>query len=433
MHFFKKITKILSDYRIEIMAYLLTRIFLMATLSLFFSSGVFLEDINVIFYYATHPFSLITGSFAGGVETAFGAYSPLQPLFYFPFTLSGLGLDSIRLATFVFEFLTFLLMILMVDRHAKKGFAHKAAWLFVFVPLTWVMSIVWAQDETLAALFLLIIVYFKLEKKDDLAALFLGLACIASKIVPFIIFIPLLLTAKNKKRTSLLALLPILIIYIPVQLNYKLLGIGSPVLEHLSIVTLEHGSLSVVHPLKLIFGSMVNWNYISLVLMATSFIAYYFYLFRKYRKNEIPDFIDMALVCFFIYFIFFYAMISPAHYIFIVALLLLRLAMIEKINTREALILLLLSASSISWKVVHLISVASKNPGFQEFGVLNTLSRMHAGLVGTQFLAVEELALIFITLSVIFNYLLFFLCRYSKEFLEKTQDALVPGNPVGNA
>jgi len=400
------------SYKKEIGLYFLTRIALIWVLITYFNSTAFLDDINILYYFGTHPLCLITGSFTEAASTVFGAYSPLQPLIYTPFIAICNSLNGVRLATFTFEFLTLLMMILIGDKIIKKETLHKMVLIYILIPLSWVENIVWAQDEILAALFLLVVLYFKLKDKEDLAALSLGLTCVCSKIIPLIIFVPLLLTANNKKRTFLLAILPIVAIYLPVNYNYRLLGIGSPFLAQI-YSNIGGGALTIPYLFKLLTDSSIQWGVLAFILLSASFLAYYAYLFYRYQRKDMPNFIDMLIVSFLIYFVLFFGAIHPEHYIFIFPILLLRLAMLDKINIKETLLMVILSISSITWKVLHLIGYIYQNPAYVSgYAAPNRFFELHSNLIGNQFFKLEEIIFLVITLVIIIRYLIFFVRRH---------------------
>ena len=399
------------SYKKEIGLYFLTRIALIWVLITYFNSTAFLDDIKILYYYGTHPLCLITGSFIEAAGTAFGAYSPLEPLIYAPFTAICNSLNGVRLATFTFEFLTLLMMILIGNKIIKEDTLHKIVLIYILIPLSWVESIVWVQDEILAALFLLVVLYFKLRDKEDLAALSLGLTCVCSKIIPLIIFVPLLLTANNKKRTFLLAILPVVAIYLPVNYNYRLLGIGSPFLAQ--IHSNIGSALTIPYLFKLLTDSSIQWGVLAFILLSASFLAYYAYLFYRYRREDMPNFIDMLIVSFLIYFVLFFGAIHPEHYLFILPILLLRLAMLDKINIKETLLLLILSISSITWKVLHLGGFIYQNPAYVSgYAAPNRFLEFHNNLIGNQFFKLEEIVFLVITLVIIIRYLIFFIRRH---------------------
>ena len=397
----------LLNYKKEIGSYFLTRIALIGVLITYFNSTAFLDDIHMLYYGGTHPLCLITGSFIKAAGISF-TYAPLEPLIYAPFTAICNSLNGVRLATFTFEFLTLLMMILIGNKIIKEDTLHKIVLIYILIPLSWVESIVWVQDEILAALFLLVVLYFKLKDKEDLAALSLGLTCVCSKIIPLIIFVPLLLTANNKKKTFLLTILPILAIYLPVNYNYRLLGIGSPFLAQIHS-NIGPGSLSIPYLFKLILDSSIQWGVLCFFLLSASFLIYYAYLFHKYQKKNMPNFIDMSIVSFLICFVFFWQT-HPEYYIYILPILLLRLAMLDKINTKETLLLLILSISSITWKVLHLVGYISQNPAYVSgYAAPNRFLEFHNNLIGNQFFKLEEIIFLVITLVIVIRYLIFFL------------------------
>ena len=402
----RKVNRVLN-YKKEIGLYFLTRIALIGVLITYFNSTAFLDDIHMLYYGGTHPLCLITGSLAG----ISGTYAPLEPLIYAPFTAICNSLNGVRLATFTFEFLTLLMMILIGNKIIKEDTLHKIVLIYILIPLSWVESIVWAQDEILAALFLLVVLYFKLRDKEDLAALSLGLTCVCSKIIPLIIFVPLLLTANNKKKTILLTILPLVAIYLPINYNYKLLGIGSPFLAQIHL-NMPVGSLSIPYLFKLLTDYPIQWSLLSFILVSASLLIYYAYLFYKYQKKDMPDFIDMSIVSFLICFVFFWQT-HPEYYIYILPILLLRLAMLDKINIKETLLLLILSISSITWKVLHLVGYISQNPAYVSgYAAPNRFLEFHNNLIGNQFFKLEEIIFLVITLVIVIRYLIFFLKRH---------------------
>lgn len=401
----------LLNYKKEIGLYFLTRIALIWVWIKYLNPTALGGDISVYYYYGTHPLCLITGSFIEAAGTAFGAYSPLEPLIYAPFTAICNSLDGVRLATFTLELLTLLMMILIGNKIVKEDTLHKIVLIYILIPLTWVESIVWVQDEILAALFLLVVLYFKLEDKEDLAALSLGLTCVFSKIIPLIIFVPLLLTANNKKKTFLLTMLPILAVYLPVNYNYRLLEIGSPFLAQIHS-NISAGSLSITYLFKLLTDFPIQWGVLSFILVSASLLIYYAYLFCKYQSRDMPDFIDMLIVSFLIFFIFFWQTRSE-YYIYILPILLLRLGMLEKINIKEILLLLILSISSISWKISYQLNpICQYRTIVSGHAASNRFFEFYCKLIGNQFFKLEEIIFLVITLVIIIRYLIFFLKRH---------------------
>jgi hypothetical protein len=397
------------NYKKEIGLYLATRIALTWVWIKYLNPTALDGDISILYYYGTHPLCLITGSFTEGARTAFGAYAPLEPLIYAPFTAICNSLDGVRLAIFTLELLTLLMMILIGNKIVKEDTLHKIVLIYILIPLTWAESIVWVQDEILAALFLLVVLYFKLEDKEDLAALSLGLTCIFSKIIPLIIFVPLLLTANNKKKTFLLTMLPILAVYLPVNYNYGLLGIGSPFIAQMQSTNMCVGSLAIPYLFELIIDSSIQRGVLSFLLISASLLSYYTWLLYKCRGKDVPNFIDMSVVSFLIFFIFFWQTRSE-YYIYLLPILLLRLGMLEKINIKETLLLLILSISSISWKISYQLNpICQYRTIVSEYAASNRFFEFYCNLIGNQFFKLEEIIFLVITLVIVIRYLIFFL------------------------
>jgi hypothetical protein len=410
--------KLLLKFKKEIGIYLLTRIALIWVLIKYLDSAAFLDDIHFLYFYATHPLCLITGSFIEGAGVGAGAYAPLEPLILAPFTELINGINSIRLATFTFEFITLIMMIIIGNKIIKEDILHKTILIYILIPLSWVENIIWAQDEILSALFILIVLYFKLKNKDDLAALSLGLTCICAKIVPFIVFVPLLLTSRNKKRTFLLVVLPILAFLIPINMRYKLLGIENPF--YLQIINGGFYSLTIPYLFKLIFDTQINWGILAFILLSVSFFFYYSYLVYRYWQNNMPDFIDMSIISFLLYFVFFFGGIHPEHYIFILPVILLRLAMLDKINFKEIELLIILSISSITWKISALLDILAKNNIDLKGSVLPIeVLEAHNKWIGNRFFKLEQVILLTITLMLIFRYIIIFIRKLENASIAK--------------
>lgn len=398
---------IILKFKKEILFYLISRIILIWIIIRYLNSASFLDDIHSMYFFGVHPFCLITGSFLGeGI--IFGAYAPLEPFIYAPFISIANDINGVRLVAFIFEFLSLLMMIIIGNDIIKENILHKAIFIYVIVPLSWVLNIIWAQDEILAAFFLLTIIFFKMKEREDLAALLLGMACIFSKIILLIILIPLIMTSKDKIKSLILTIFPVLIIYVPINLWYSYLGFESPFLVQILSANSNY-ALTIPYLLRIISNFNINWGILAFALLSASFIIYYSYLAYRYKSKDMPNFIDMVLVSFLIYLIFSFASIHPEQYIFILPIIILRLAMLDRLNSVEVLLLFAISASSITWKGLAMLRFLSENlTHVQANAIPHKALEIHNNLIGTQFFKSEEIIFLGLTILLILRYFLIF-------------------------
>jgi len=408
----------LWKFRNEIMFYLVTRVALIFFIIKYMGSMSFLDDIKFMYLFGSNPICLMTGSFMESASILCGAYAPLEPFIYAPFVFITSDINGIRLAAFIFEFAVLIMMIIIGNNVITENILHKTVLIYIILPLSWVEDIIWAQDEILAALFLMIIIFLETIERQKLAAFFLGITCVFSKIVPFVVFVPLCLLSRDKIRTIILAIAPILAVYVPVNFWYNRIGIDNPTICQILAGNSNKGitipyllrTLSVPDILKDSLNLQINWGVFAFVLLLISYVIYYVYLIYRYKKRDLPNIYDMILVSFFIYLVFSFAQIHPEQYIFILPIILLRLAILDRINLTEFFYLLTFSLSSILWKGIVMLRFLSANPSYiQESMLPHKILELHNNIIGNQFLKFEEFIVLSITLIVIVRYFIIFI------------------------
>lgn len=193
--------------------YVLSRVVLYLVLYLVIRSDTAGGDLEA-FYYPQAD-GVLSGKVPGRDFPT--AYSPLFPvllaLAYLPFPESFV---SAPVLLFILADLACLLLLRCLVRDiVGREFISRATWLFMLCPLTWVVSVHYAQDEILTALVIVAAIHLINKGKCSVAALGTGVGITLTKATTAIVGLALLLRPQPKRNLpeSALLIAPLVVVY----------------------------------------------------------------------------------------------------------------------------------------------------------------------------------------------------------------------------
>jgi hypothetical protein len=409
---------ILSDYKKEIALYFATRFLVFFIVVFFLNSGIFFDDIKFMMASGSHPFQIITGDVLQNNPMENAAYSPLEPFLYAPFVFLIQTVNGVRMTTFVFEMLTFFLLLVVANKMTNLKDSKKIVMIYILLPITWIESILWAENEIISSFFLMLCVYFIVKDNEKFSSLTIGLAAIFSKIINVIMILPLVIKAKDKKMTLFLAVIPILIIYLPLVFNNKTTGTSSSFGFWINFGG-DIGAITFQGLARLIFGQN---RYISNFLFALMVLFYLAYCAYLYFKTEKINFLNAIIIVYLIYFLFGSNAIHPEYYLIIIPVILLKLGVENILSLKEIAIITLYSVSLILTKIFYLLNFVSTSSS-TSYSFLSNVLNFHNQIIGNQFLVYEELFFLILSLGIGVRYIVFCLhTPASAEELQRVKD-----------
>jgi hypothetical protein len=142
-------------------------------------------------------------------------YSPYFPYLMASFILFLNDARMIPIGLIVFDALVFFLSSRYTARVLSSGAQRMFQWIYVLIPTIWFFTVRANQDEIIMAFFLILSTLLILEKQEELGGISMGLGFLFTKFLIGLFFIPILLKARNKLRTTGLMCVVILIGYLP--------------------------------------------------------------------------------------------------------------------------------------------------------------------------------------------------------------------------
>jgi hypothetical protein len=407
----------LSEYKKEIFLYFATRFLLFLVVVVFLNSGIFFDDIKFMMDSGAHPFQILTGEVFLHYPAENAAYAPLEPFLYTPFVSLFQSVNGVRMTTFMFEMLTFFLLIILSAKLTDINSGKKIILLYILLPITWIESILWAENEIISSFFLLLCIFFIIKDNEKLSSLTIGLSCIFSKIINAIMILPLVIKAKNKKIVLLFSIIPILIVYIPMFLNRRTTGTSNSFMFWITFGG-DIGAITFQGLFHLIFGQNQYFSYLMFALMVFLYLSYCAYIYSTPKKI---NFLNVIIIVYLIYFLFGSNAIHPEYYLIILPVILLKLGLENLVNLKEIAIITTYSISLIACKIFYLLNhiFTYKSPDIQ---FINTVLNLHNQFIGNQFLFYEELFFLLVSLGISVRYIVFCLNTPSpKEELQREQ------------
>lgn len=367
-------------------------------------------DISALYFLGEHPFPLYILSIndLSRLAEGYAAYSPLESWIYAPFAILLNDLASVRLVSFASEFLILIMMITIGRSVVKEDELHKIVLIYILIPCTWIANILLAQDEVLIALFLLAITYLKLYSEEGFAAMMLGVAAVSSKMTILLALVPLILSSKEKIKVAAYALLPVFIIYMPVQLYIYLTHVKNPILAQM-----EFGPSLTINHLIANFWHEGFESHSTTIFLAVVFCIYSLFVYKIGILKQEVNFMDMTIVVFLSYLVFYCGWIRPEHYSIILPVILLRLAMLDAINGINTFALFSLYTSVAAWNLIYILREIVQYPALLQQAVqihfVNILINSHQLLIGNNHLRIEENALALICIAISMAFLIYFM------------------------
>ena len=164
-----------TGFAVWILVFLLIRCSIIVALYLFTGGNEVASDVSYHRMLLDRPFAIINGT----AQHAVASYAPLQSFLTWP--IYNIYIEvfpdfiAIRLLMVTFELLGFILLFMILNRmttNSEVG-ATIPKYLFflivVFAPHQFLASTVFVQDEIICSLFLLLCLWFKLNKQHLLA------------------------------------------------------------------------------------------------------------------------------------------------------------------------------------------------------------------------------------------------------------------------
>jgi hypothetical protein len=282
----------------------------------FTGGGEFTSD-TWVFNLALHPLSVITFS----SDASLYSQPPLFPIFLAPLAipLSKIAAEFLasRISYTIIEFLMFLVMAVLVDRSPEFTRKSRRAVMIILAlsPLGFMTGAVMRQEEAIVAFFVAMVLLAVKNSRFRWAAVLVILGILTGKILFGIVFVALLIVARDKKEIYYWGILPAVVILS----LYSLAGyLTTGVTPFLDFAPTAVPYCSSVFNFILYYiwmtGPFMKW--VSLILLAAA-IAVIWPLIRKTGRDDFP--VVLLLVFCILFFIFYH--INSEYYIFALPLL----------------------------------------------------------------------------------------------------------------
>lgn len=402
------------------MLYVGSRVFLILVMVLFLESGTFIVDIHFHYYFAQNPAALLTGEYITVIPGLMGVHPPLYPFLLAPFAILIPTIDSVRIAFFFFEFLTFFAFIFLLN--GEKSNSRFFILMFILNPLMWMPNVVWLQDEIITALFLLVVIHLR-RKNEPAAAVFLGFSLLFAKFFILIAFIPFILTALRKVRASLFILIGT-VPYLIIRALTGYFSLSSPFTVFYSDVP-----VSGINFLNLILlVSNINLRIFFPLFVGVGLLMYYGYYLRGLPSCNSEGFLRLCLYSYIIFFLF-YPQTEPEYFVIFFPLLLGYLYSRDHDKTKECVFLSLLGLAAWGWQASFALQQVANNLFENPSNIILSILNMHDALIGNDMLLLEQVLFISIAVVILVRYIGYHLT----EITSKTEEQILESEPCGNS
>lgn len=291
--------------------FILLRIIILALLYRLTGGSEFTSD-TWVYNLGLHPLSVVTFS----SDASLYSQPPFFPIFLAPLAIpllkiAGKFLAS-RISYTIIELLMFLVMAVFVARSSEFAPKSKRAIMTVLAlsPLGFMTGAIMRQEEAVVALFVAIVLLAVKKARFRSAALLVILGILTSKILFGIVFVALLIVARDKKEIFYWGIMPAAIVLSLYSLaGYMITGV-TPFLDFAPTAVPYCSSVfNFILYYVWMTGPFMKW--VSLLLLAAAVAIIWLFI----RKAGTADFPVVLLLVFCILFFIFYH-INSEYYIF---------------------------------------------------------------------------------------------------------------------
>jgi hypothetical protein len=236
------------DFTLFILALLLFRLLLLVMLGSFVEEREFTDDVDMLQEIARHPFKLLIG------HSRYAQHPPLlgfaEAAFFAPVDVFANEFENYRITLILYELLGAALLWFALSLYPEpvtRTTRLLLASAYLLLPSQWMSSVVMAQDEIIAFVFILAVLACIAARRYSAALLVAGFGVAAGKIFIILLLFPLLALSPSPKLWKRL-----LIGATPVALAYLVQFVGA-------FTWVDHVPLASFHPAAPFSISFWTW------------------------------------------------------------------------------------------------------------------------------------------------------------------------------